>query len=242
MRTWPRSHLALTLGAMLALAACASRQAKSGLEFDAAPASSLSGQGAIQIGTTASTVSSKATDLFEKGRQLMAQGEPLQASLVYEQILRLNPSDAVALNNLGIARASMGDYYAADDDLRRAAAAAPQRADIAANLAVFRQWLETRLTVQLDSPREDWASSKETAAAALKPVPSLWSLPSHGLAPGSAISTAPAAVLTTSVAAIHAAGVGRRVELAPSRSAAAASLEPGETVIEDAPGISSHSK
>lgn len=247
-QAWSRRGSALAFGALLALAACASRQAGGVPEFEAAAGARPTERGAGEATLAAPAASGSAADLFEKGRRLMAQGEPTQAALAFEQILRLTPDDAVALNNLGIARASMGDYRAAYDCLQRAAAMAPQRADIAANLAVFRQWRDARLNVRLDSPREDRTPAGDTAAS--EPVPALWPLPPNSFVPAPDTGAA-ATAAATGGGARRAAGAGSSASTSASTdagsaasqgAAGAASLEPGETVIEDAPGILSHGR
>jgi hypothetical protein len=114
-----------------------------------------------------------AVDPFTAGRDSMASGDPAAAAQQYERALQANPDDPVALNNLAVARANNGDYQAALDLMKRAAAAAPDRADIAANLAQYRKWLDQRANVRLQSPGEDSAPLSDDSD--INDIPPLWS-------------------------------------------------------------------
>lgn len=84
-----------------------------------------------------------AADPMQYGRAYLAEGEPVAAAQSYSQALKVNPFDAVALNNLAVAKAAAGDYQSARDLLARAQRIAPTRADIRANLNSLEQWMDS---------------------------------------------------------------------------------------------------
>lgn len=77
-----------------------------------------------------------------EARAYLAEGDPAGAAERYQEQVRINPFDPVALNNLAVARAAGGDYQTALELLQRAARLAPKRRDIAANLANLQHWLD----------------------------------------------------------------------------------------------------
>ena len=83
-----------------------------------------------------------AQDFQHQGRDDLAGGENGRAVESFAAAVNVNPFDAVALNNLAVARAAQGNYQTALMLLERAARLAPDRKDIADNLARFRSWLE----------------------------------------------------------------------------------------------------
>ena len=83
-----------------------------------------------------------AQDFQHQGRDYLAGGQNGKAAESFAAAVDVNPFDAVALNNLAVARAAQGDYQTAVTLLERAARLAPGRQDIADNLARFKTWLE----------------------------------------------------------------------------------------------------
>lgn len=79
-------------------------------------------------------------DPMQYGRAYLAEGDNAAAVKSFAEALRLNPADAAALNNLGVAKAAAGDYQAALDLLTRARKLAPTRADIKENLDQLLAW------------------------------------------------------------------------------------------------------
>ncbi len=77
-----------------------------------------------------------------QGRDYLAGGETGKAVERFSAAVDVNPFDAVALNNLAVAKAAQGDYQGALALLERAGRLAPSRRDIAANLAGLKGWLE----------------------------------------------------------------------------------------------------
>lgn len=131
------------------------------------------GWGTVALAQQQARAPAAPVDPLTAGRDSMANGEPSEAIAQYQRALQLNPDDPVALNNLAVAEAANGDYRPALDLLTRAAALAPGRADIAANLAQYRRWLDQHSGVSLLSPSEDNAPVGEDAAGV--DIPPLWS-------------------------------------------------------------------
>ena len=109
-----------------------------------------------------------------EGRRLMAQGEPDKAALSFEEALRVNPFDPVALNNLAVARAEAGDYNTSLDLLKRAARLAPVDNEIAANLSRLRGWLNSFEVSGQDVPRAGDPLDQRVAGSLPPPPPPLW--------------------------------------------------------------------
>lgn len=107
-----------------------------------------------------------------QSRLSMAEGEPWKAVQSLNEQAKLNPFDAVALNNLAVARAAQGEYQAALQLLERAAKLAPNRPDVVANLRNLRAWYDqgvpnyTARSVELDLPRVE--------GNVLPGIPPLW--------------------------------------------------------------------
>lgn len=77
------------------------------------------------------------------GRAYVAEGNYAAAAQSYAEVLRLNPFDPVALNNMAVAKAASGHYLAALDLLVQAQQLAPERTDISDNLAHLQEWART---------------------------------------------------------------------------------------------------
>jgi tetratricopeptide (TPR) repeat protein len=76
------------------------------------------------------------------GRTYLAEGEAVAAAKSFAEQQRMAPYDAVALNNLGVAKVAAGDYLMGLDYIARAQKIAPQRTDIQENLANLREWVK----------------------------------------------------------------------------------------------------
>jgi tetratricopeptide (TPR) repeat protein len=81
-------------------------------------------------------------DPMQYGRAFLAEGDHAAAVKSYAEALRLNPSDPVALNNMGVAKAAAGDAQAALDFFVQASQLAPLREDIKENLANAQAWVK----------------------------------------------------------------------------------------------------
>lgn len=81
-----------------------------------------------------------------QGRQGMAEGDPTKAEFNFERALEVNPFDAVALNNLAVAKAERGQFYEAMSLLERAAKLAPDNSEVIANLARLRGYVQSYAT------------------------------------------------------------------------------------------------
>lgn len=104
-------------------------------------------------------------DLQHQGRDYLAGGETGKAVESFAAAVNVNPFDAVALNNLAVAKTAQGDYQTALVLLERASRLAPARQDISGNLARLRSWLDGKG----DSPDVPGFS------AAPPELPPLWS-------------------------------------------------------------------
>ncbi|MDP3859612.1 MAG: tetratricopeptide repeat protein [Stagnimonas sp.] len=78
----------------------------------------------------------------DAGLQGMAEGNTGQAELDFEKALEVNPFDPLALNNLAVAKAEQGQFHEATAMLERAAKLQPDNAEIAANLARLRGYVQ----------------------------------------------------------------------------------------------------
>lgn len=115
-----------------------------------------------------------ARDMMQYGRAYLAEGDNAAAVKSYGEVLRLNPFDPVALNNLAVAKAAVGDYQAARELLNRAAKLAPNRADIRENQTSLQSWMDSyggAPNASIERPRLILPRS----AAALPEPPALWS-------------------------------------------------------------------
>ena len=79
---------------------------------------------------------------YNRGNLLLRTGRMQDAVDAYRRAVDLRPDFADAWNNLGIALATQANYADAEQSLIKASAEAPQRADIAANLARVRARLD----------------------------------------------------------------------------------------------------
>lgn len=78
----------------------------------------------------------------DPGMQGMAEGNTGQAELDFEKALEVNPFDPIALNNLAVAKAERGQFHEATALLERAAKLQPNNAEVAANLARLRGYVQ----------------------------------------------------------------------------------------------------
>lgn len=78
----------------------------------------------------------------DRARVQFAEGEHAAAAAEWQARLEVNPFDAADLNNLAVAKAAQGDFQSARELLQRAARLAPEREDIAANLARLADWMD----------------------------------------------------------------------------------------------------
>lgn len=122
----------------------------------------------LVLGMLAAAVASAATpDANQYGSAYLAEGENEAAVKSFAESLRVNPGDAVALNNMGVAKSAAGDYQAALDFLTRAHNQAPNRLDIKENLSNLQNWARAY---------SSGVASVPLAGTALIPEPpALWS-------------------------------------------------------------------
>ena len=114
-----------------------------------------------------------AADLMQYGRAYLAEGDHAAAAKSYAEVVRLNPFDPVAQNNLAVARAAAGDYQTALELLNRAVKLAPGRTDIRENLNSLQGWMATSGGVAASvAPRP--ATVKAVNVAVLPEPPPLW--------------------------------------------------------------------
>ena len=109
-------------------------------------------------------------DPMQYGRAYLAEGDPVAAIKSYAEALRVNPSDAAALNNMGVAKAAAGDYQSALDFLTRAQRLAPHRDDIQDNLAALQDWARTSTQAGAD---------QTSSTSLIAEPPPLWSQPAR---------------------------------------------------------------
>ncbi len=86
-----------------------------------------------------------------QGRQGMAEGDPSRAEFNFERALEVNPFDAVALNNLAVAKAESGQFYEAMSLLERAAKLTPDNSEVIANLARLRGYVQSYATAGVEA-------------------------------------------------------------------------------------------
>lgn len=112
-----------------------------------------------------------------QGRQSMAEGDPGQAEFNFERALEVNPFDAVALNNLAVAKAERGQFYEAMALLERAAKLTPDNSEVVANLARLRGYVQSYATAGV----EPATTTQRSISGALPPEPpALWSTLGYG--------------------------------------------------------------
>lgn len=105
-----------------------------------------------------------------QGRQGMAEGDPNRAEFNFERALEVNPFDAVALNNLAVAKAEGGQFYEAMSLLERAAKLTPDNSEVIANLARLRGYVQSYATAGVEpSPTARTVSGNLPVAP-----PALW--------------------------------------------------------------------
>jgi tetratricopeptide (TPR) repeat protein len=114
----------------------------------------------------------QAPDLNQYGRAYLAEGDNKAAAQSYGELVRLNPFDPVALNNMAVAKAAAGDYQAAAELLARAVRLAPNRADIRDNLGNLQSWQDNYSNVALAATRP--RPALQHAPALLPEPPPLW--------------------------------------------------------------------
>lgn len=106
----------------------------------------------------------------DPGLQGMAEGNTGQAELDFEKALEVNPFDPVALNNLAVAKAERGQFHEATALLERAAKLQPNNADVVANLARLRGYVQGYAMAGVSG-----AMPKSVNGPLPPPPPSLWS-------------------------------------------------------------------
>lgn len=105
----------------------------------------------------------------DAGIQGMAEGNADQAELDFEKALDVNPFDPAALNNLAVAKAEQGQFHQATALLERAAKLQPDNADVAANLARLRGFVQGYAMAGVDP-----AKPKPSAGPLPPAPPPLW--------------------------------------------------------------------
>lgn len=95
------------------------------------------------LGLVVSSSLAAPPDPMQYGRAFLAEGDNTAAVKSYAEALRLTPSDPVALNNMGVAKAAAGDTQAALAFFEKAGKLAPHREDIQENLANVQAWVKT---------------------------------------------------------------------------------------------------
>lgn len=148
----------LLLIIVLVCAGCASEAPRS---FDAGPVAPAFSAAAYGPGV----------EYDEAARNSFAAGDVGEAGYSFEQALEVNPFDAVALNNLAVARAEQGQYFEATDLLQRASRLAPDNPEIAGNLARLRYWTQN-YTLSGDE-----AAEAPPGQTSIIPLPSYDNLP-----------------------------------------------------------------
>lgn len=109
----------------------------------------------------------------DTARQQFSQGQHAAAAAQWAARLEVNPFDPADLNNLAVAKAANGDYQSARELLQRAVRLAPEREDIAANLARLADWMDR----QRDgiAPPSGHPALREPGARVVPPEPpALW--------------------------------------------------------------------
>lgn len=107
----------------------------------------------------------------DAGLQGMAEGETERAEQSFERALEVNPFDPVALNNLAVAKAEQGQFHEATAMLERASKLQPDNAEIAANLARLRGYVQGYAMAGVDPAGQ----SPTTISGNLPPPPpALW--------------------------------------------------------------------
>jgi tetratricopeptide (TPR) repeat protein len=131
---------------------------------------------AIAIGLTSFQVCGR--DMMQYGRAYLAEGDNVAAVQSFTDLLKQNPFDPVALNNLAVAKAAIGDYRAALDLLKRAERLAPNRQDIRENLSSLQSWMEKNDGVAIAMMERPRFIAPRTEAVLAEP-PALWPTPAR---------------------------------------------------------------
>lgn len=158
----------------------------------------------------------------DAGLQGMAAGETERAEQSFERALEVNPFDPVALNNLAVAKAEQGQFHEATALLERAAKLQPDNAEIAANLARLRGYVQGYAMAGVEP-----AGPVQPSASGLPPEPpQLWSerraaLPRWSTGSEGQAQTAPATAAKT--------GSGYYLSEACRQPSAAAASSKGKT-------------
>lgn len=105
----------------------------------------------------------------DPGLQGMAEGNTGQAEVDFEKALDVNPFDPVALNNLAVAKAERGQFHEATALLERAAKLQPNNAEVVANLARLRGYVQGYAMAGVSG-----AMPKSVNGPLPPPPPSLW--------------------------------------------------------------------
>lgn len=105
----------------------------------------------------------------DPGLQGMAEGNTGQAELDFEKALDVNPFDPVALNNLAVAKAERGQFHEATALLERAAKLQPNNAEVVANLARLRGYVQGYAMAGVSG-----AAPRSVNGPLPPPPPSLW--------------------------------------------------------------------
>ena len=108
---------------------------------------------------------------YGQGRQGMAEGDPSKAEFNFERALEVNPFDAVALNNLAVAKAERGQFYEAMSLLERAAKLTPDNSEVIANLARLRGYVQSYATAGVEPAT---AVAKTVSSTLPVAPPPLW--------------------------------------------------------------------
>eukprot|EP00320_Phaeocystis_rex_P014230 CAMPEP_0119085040 /NCGR_PEP_ID=MMETSP1178-20130426/132087_1 /TAXON_ID=33656 /ORGANISM="unid sp, Strain CCMP2000" /LENGTH=191 /DNA_ID=CAMNT_0007068049 /DNA_START=68 /DNA_END=641 /DNA_ORIENTATION=- len=74
--------------------------------------------------------------IFSQAFELYKKKDMSGAARLFEDYLRLEPTDVSALNNLGLVRTELSDFGMAIDSFKRALAIAPAHADAHSNLGI----------------------------------------------------------------------------------------------------------
>lgn len=133
--------------------------------------------GPLFLAASVVTAPTLAVDLQQYGRAYLAEGDSAAAVQSYSELVRQNPFDPVALNNMAVAKAAAGDYQSALEMLQRAQRLAPQRLDIRDNLNQLQSWLQQNHTIAVTSKLPASRFVGSSAATILPEPPPLWSPP-----------------------------------------------------------------
>ena len=114
------------------------------------------------------------------GRESLALGNPDLAASQFSEAVTVNPFDPIALNNLAVAESEQGDYHTAVDLLTRASRLAPENAEVSANLARLRSWLNAEALANSNVDESLGGPGLNYSGAALPPPPPrLWNSQSY---------------------------------------------------------------